>query len=247
MKIITQLALLFLLSNLSFSAMAENKSAMKKMMEKQIKAACNDRAFLSCVGISKNKCTSSTTRAISDCDHLFPNKMSAMNDATMNAHGECISNNILKNTGVSEDKLDNCEPSSSTPPMGDSEMMEMMGQAFKQHAQSIGTDDVTLPLYKNATVVSHMTEEMRTKMFSTSALAMVALDSTDNTNKIASYYRNKLEGFREYKIENDVLFLKNGAKGFDISKDYNKTLTTPNVYISSVSGSSSRIDISYRK
>jgi len=227
--------------------MSQDISATKKMMQEQMAATCNDKEFLACIGISKKKCTSSTTRAISDCDHLFPKTMSAMNDTTMDAHGECVSDNILKNTGISTDKLDNCEPSNSAPSMDEAEMMEMMGQAMKQHAQSIGTDRVTLPLYKNATVISHATAEMRTTMFGTEALAMVTLDSTDNVNQIASYYRSKLEGFREYKIENNILFLKNGPKDFDVLKDFNKTLTTPNVHISSIAGSNNRIDIAYKE
>jgi len=247
MKIITRLTLLALLSNLSFSAMSQDISATKKMMQEQMTATCNDKAFLACIGISKKKCTSSTTRAMSDCDHLFPKAMSAMNDTTMDTHGECVSDNILKNTGISSDKLDNCGPSSSAPPMDEAKIMEMMGKAMKQHAQSIETDRVTLPIYKNATVISHATAEIRTKMFGTEALAMVTLDSTDNVNQIASYYRSKLEGFREYKIENNILFLKNGPNDFDISKDFNKTLTTPNVHISPISGSISRIDIAYKE
>jgi len=123
----------------------------------------------------------------------------------------------------------------------------MMGKAMKQHAQSIGTDRVTLPLYKNATVISHATAEMRTKMFDTEALAMVTQDSTDSVNQIASYYRSKLEGFREYKIENDIMFLQNGPKDFDILKDLDKTFTTPNVYISTITGSTVRIDIAYKE
>jgi len=227
--------------------MSQDIGAIKKMMRQQMTASCNDKAFLACIGISEKKCTSSTTKAMSDCDHLFPKVMSAMNDTTMDAHGECISNNILKNAGISTDKLDNCEPSSSAPPMDESQMMEMMGEAMKQHAQSVGTDRVTLPLYKNATVVSHATEEMRTKMFGSEALAMVTLDSTDNVNQIASYYRSKLEGFREYKIDSNILFLQNGPKDYDISKDLDKALTTPNVHISPISGSVNRIDISYKE
>ncbi len=244
MKIFTRLISLLLLSNSSFSVMSQDIGAIKKMMQQQMTASCNDKAFLACIGISEKKCTSSMTKAMSDCDHLFPKVMSAMNDTTMDAHGECISNNILKNAGISTDKLDNCEPSNSAPSMDEA---EMMGQAMKQHAQSIGTDRVTLPLYNNATVISHATAEMRTTMFGTEALAMVTLDSTDNVNQIASYYRSKLEGFREYKIENNILFLKNGPKDFDILKDFNKTLTTPNVHISSISGSNTRIDIAYKE
>ncbi len=246
MKILAQITLLFLLSYFSFSVMSQDTNATKKMMQEQMMASCNDKEFLACIGISKKKCTSSTTEAISDCDHLFPKVMSAMNDTTMGAHGECVSSNILKNAGISADQLDYCDSSSSAPPMDEAKMMEMMGKAMKQHAQSIGTDRVTLPIYKNATVVSHATAEMRTQMFGKKSLAMVTLDSTDNVNQIASYYRSKLEGFREYKIDNNILFLKNGPKDYDISKDLDKVFTIPNVYISPISGSVSRIDIAYK-
>jgi len=245
MNRITRFIIIFLLLSLSFNVMSQDMSAIKKMMHTQMMAFCNDPAFMNCIGISEKKCTSATTKTISKCDHLFPK---SMNDNAMDVYNECVSNNLLKNADINSDKLENCEPTiNAAPQIDQSQMLEMVSEAVKQHAQSIGTADVTLPLYKNATVIGHATAEMRTQMFGKEALAMVSLDSTDSPSQIASFYRGKLKGFTEHKVENGILFLKGSSKNFDILRNFNTMLVTPNIFISSIPDSSIRIDVTYNK
>ncbi len=128
MSITIRLTFIFLLSSVSISALSQDVAAIKQMMQQQIVASCNDQAFLNCAGISKNKCMSSTTRAMSGCDRLFPKNMNGMTDTAMNAFGECVSENLLKNSGISANKLDTCSPRDGAPPINESQIMEQLAQ-----------------------------------------------------------------------------------------------------------------------
>jgi len=129
MNIIIRLTFISLLSSVSFSALPQDMVVIKKMMQQQLVALCNDTAFLSCTGISKKICMSSTAKAISSCDQLFPKSMNGMTGTAMNAFGECISENLLKNSGISANKLDTCTSFDSAPPINESQIMEQLTQA----------------------------------------------------------------------------------------------------------------------
>lgn len=254
MKRILQLNYLFLLSSLSFTAISQDMSAMKNSMTQQIMASCQDRAFLSCVGINSHKCTTSGRKALSSCDHMFPKNMTAMsanNGMAMEAFGECINKSMLKHTGIPSSKLDACDSMAggSQPEMNSEQMMAMMDTMLKQHADATGTGGVTLPLYKNAVIKAHFANgEMADTFDGIEPIPALTMESPDSINKIASFYRGKLKGFREYKMLGGVVFLKNGPKKFDRLKNMKKYMTTPHVEIMPTQGTSSTsIQIAYTK
>ncbi|WP_455201678.1 hypothetical protein, partial [Kaarinaea lacus] len=157
MKNIYRVTIIMTLLCVSLAAQSGDMTPMKDMMKQQVMASCDDKAFLSCMGINKKKCVSSVEKTMSSCDHLFPKDMTAMNDTTMIAHGDCLTQNLIKHSGVSQSKVDACGQSASAdapPSMDQEQAMAMMGQALQAHAAAVGTDGVTLPLYKNATVLS---------------------------------------------------------------------------------------------
>jgi hypothetical protein len=236
-------------------------SMMMQQMKTEMIDTCSDKAFLSCIGISKKKCISVTTQAIENCEHLFPKDSAAMRDETaFMAHGECINGQLLKNTNIGADKLNACdsvaedEPSAGTSPMEMEQGIVMFNQAMQLHAKSIGTDGVTLPIYKKATLMSHFTADQMAQMFDVGPLPALVLASPDDTNKIVKFYRNKLKGFKEYNIHGDILFMERGPKKFDYIKEMKIYLTTPHVLITSFQdtpgipdGTKSKIEISYKK
>lgn len=258
------ISIIFIISSSSYSLTALSQDMtimMRQQMEKELIATCNDKGFLSCIGISKKLCVSSTIIAISRCEKLLPKDSAAMSDkAAFTKHGECIKNSLLKNTGVSADKLDACDsmtgdkPAAVAPPMEMKQGIAMMNQVMQKHAQSIGTDGVTLPIYKNAIVMSHFTSGQMSKMFDVEPLPALVLVSPDDTKKIVSFYRKKLKGFKEYNIDGDVLFMEHGPKKFDYSKDLETYVTTPHVLISPMRDapgktvvSKNKIEIAYKK
>lgn len=263
MKRMIRLSIIVLLSGLSFSAWSQDMAAMmKQQMRDSMTATCNDKSFLACTGINKKRCLSAGKKTISACDHLFPKGDAVMGDGTaFDAHGKCMESHYPNNMGVSANKLDACDPMAgggsvaSAPPMSMEQGIAMMSQAFQQHAQSIGTDRVTLPLYKNATVMSHLRSGDMSRMYDDiENLAALKMESPDNVSKIASYYRGKLKGFREYKIQGGIIFMKNGPKDFDLLRDMKKYVSTPHVEIMPIQdaanasqGSKSEIQISYKE
>lgn len=256
MKIIIRLILITLISSYSFTASSQDMTTMmKQQMEASISATCSDRSFLNCTGLSQNKCTSAASKTIASCDHLFPKGNAAMNDDAFDAHGECMERNFPKNAGVSTSKLDACDSDdASEPPVDMAEGITMMNQMLQQHAENIGTDGVTLPLYKNATVMSHFASGELAEMIGVNPLPALVLVSPDSTDKVANYYRTKLKGFREHKIDADILFMQGGPKNFDYVRDSKTYAVTPHVLIAPMQeglgvppGTKSKIEIAYKK
>ncbi|MFV1997127.1 MAG: hypothetical protein ACC641_03865 [Acidiferrobacterales bacterium] len=142
MKIVIQLTFLIILSNLSFSALSSEINAVKKMMEAQLAASCNDNAFLTCVGINENKCTLSASRAMSSCEYLFPKSMNAMSEKAMSKYGDCVSKKLLKNAGVTASKLGSCQYADRTPSMTDAQILDQVNQSMKRYSEAAGTGNV---------------------------------------------------------------------------------------------------------
>jgi len=248
-KNIYRTTIIIIFSFLSFIAHSGDMGPMKEMMKQQIMTSCDDDAFLSCMGISKKKCVSTVEKALASCDKYFPGDMSAMNDEEMNKHGDCLAKSLTKYSGVSDDKANACsESAQSEPPSMDQEQaMAMMAQGLQAHAAATGTDGVTLPLYENATVMSHFANGEMAPMFKdVEQLPALVMSSPDSAEKIVGYYRKKLKGFKEYKLEDGILFMENGPKDFDITKHMPAYVSTPHVAITNDSGQS-RIEIAYKK
>jgi len=243
------ISILITLSCASSVAHSGDMQPMIDMMKQQVMATCDDQAFLSCIGINKKKCISSVDKALSTCDSLFPKDMSAMNDTTMNAHGDCLTENLIKYSGITSSKLDSCETTASSEPssMDQQQAMALMAQGLQAHAAAVGTDGVTLPLYKNATVMSHFANGEMAPMFKdVEQLPALMMSSPDSADKIAGYYRKELKGFKEYKIEGGILFMEKGPEDFDMLKHLQTYVSTPHVAIMNDAGQS-RIEIAYKK
>ncbi|VAW85054.1 hypothetical protein MNBD_GAMMA17-316 [hydrothermal vent metagenome] len=163
--------------------------------------------------------------------------------------------NLPKNAGVSMNRLDACDTEHADHPAADmAEGLTMMNQMLQQHAANVGTDGVTLPLYKNATVISHFASGEMAEIVGVAALPALIMASPDDTHTIANYYRTKLSGFTEHKINGDILFMDGGPKNFDYLKDYQTYIVTPHVLISPLQeafgvpvGTKSKIEIAYKK
>lgn len=249
MKNIYRMTLVMTLLCASFAAQSGDMNPMKDMMKQQIISSCDDKGFLSCMGINRKKCVSTVEKAIASCDKFFPKDMNAMGDEVMNAHGDCLTEKLVEYSGVSDSKVEACSDSaSSEPPSMDTEQaMAMMGQALQVHAAAVGTEGVTLPLYKNATVMSHFAHgEMEPMFDDVEQLPALMMSSSDSAEKIAEYYREKLKGFKEYKIENGVLFMEKGPKNFDMLQHMRAYVSTPHVAIFNDAGER-RIEIAYKK
>lgn len=273
MKLIRlKLATLLWLS-LSVPVLAMNPAAMMKQeMEASAQRTCNDNSFLSCIGRSSSQCMKAAKTAIKKCESSFPKTQVQMNSSdSIFAHAKCMDDAITQSLGVSLDKLNQCDPagagdpagmppmSGSMPPMDANQGLEVMQKMMQQHARSVGTGAVTLPIYKNATVMSHIADDQNLDMMQHNMgvrpLPAMMLASTDSINTIAKFYRGKLKGFREYKLGKDILFMKNGPKNFDLARDFKQYATTPHVMISEINGagpialpgSRSQVEIAYKK
>ncbi len=256
MKKYLRLIFIAFISSYSFTALSQDMIVMmKQQMRDSLMATCNDSDFLTCTGLSQKKCASAANSTISTCDHLFPKGDAAMNDDAFDEHGNCLESNFLKNTGISTTKLDTCDTDDySDAPVDMETGITMMNQMLQQHAEDIGTDGVTLPIYKNATVMSHFASGEMAQLTAAKPLPAMVLVSPDNTLQVADYYRKNLKGFREHKIDGDILFMKGGPKDFDYAKDFEIYAITPHVLIMPMQdglgvppGTKSKVEIAYEE
>lgn len=239
---------------------------MKQQMQESMSMVCNDATFLNCAGISKDKCSSAVKKSLAACEHLLPTGKAAMEDeAAFKAHEKCIEKQFPTNVGVSTKKLQICDSSTATadsdeppttePPMSREQAMELLNKSLQQQAKAIGTAGVTLPIYKNATVMSHILPgQMPNMVKGVKNLPAMVLASPDSIETIADFYRKNLKGFKEYKVNKGILFLEHGPKNFDSVKDLKILLQTPHVMISPVSpapgapaDTKHSIEIAYKK
>ncbi len=237
---------------------------MKQQMAQQLQASCQDRQFLSCTGISRSKCLSATSEAIKNCDHLFPKNDAEMgDDSRFMQHGQCMETSLEKYSGISMDKTDRCSQGRSAsgtptiPPMNMNQSIEMLTTALQRHAKAVGTSSISLPIYQNATLMSHFTDGQQLNMYTDSGitpLPAAVFASSDDAKTIADYYRRQLNGFKEYRLGKDILFMEKGPAKFDMLRDMKLYMTTPHIMISQAGdvpgtppGTKYTIEISYRK
>lgn len=108
MKIIFRVMITVLFVFVSFVAQAQDNSELKKMIQKQAMSTCANQSFLACIGTTKTKCTSAAKKALASCDHLFPTNATSMLDSSMDAQRACLRKSLVKNIGITEDKLHKC-------------------------------------------------------------------------------------------------------------------------------------------
>ncbi|MCI0505058.1 MAG: hypothetical protein L0Z73_03010 [Gammaproteobacteria bacterium] len=240
---------------------------LKVQMETAIKNMCSDENALTCLDSSQDACSKAVDTALDTCGQLFPKgDLQGVDDWALNAHGQCMENTLPKLLSVPAGKIDSCmtiasvESAALDAQSGDLQLAAMpeLQPATLPAAQHIGTENVTLPVYNNAVLMTHIHDEQNlenlTPKFGVKPLPALTLASMDTIEAIAQYYRKHLNEFKEYKIGNSVLFLENGPEDFDWVRDVQLYASTPHVNIENIGaspavppGSQSKIEIAYRK
>ncbi|MDH5180757.1 MAG: hypothetical protein OEZ39_02160 [Gammaproteobacteria bacterium] len=244
---------------------AEDNSAMlRQQIEQSMQEDCNNPAFAGCLGISSQTCLSAGQKMLDRCASKMPKGNIMENIAAMEAFDQCVETYFSKFAGISVKRFHACDAQAgdgTNPPpagMNSAPDMAMLQQMMQQQAQNVGTAGVTLPLYKKASVMMHITDGKDMAMFveqGITPLPALTMASPDNIKTIAAFYRKKLAGFTEYNLNGDILFLEKGPKNFDMLRDMKRFVTTPHVYLSSLNGdemmippgSKTQIEIAYRK
>ncbi len=85
--------------------------------EKSMYRSCEDRQLLGCLSLSNKQCMESTKFIVEDCRELYLDAASSssqgnggemLQEAKFKKVSSCISNSIIKRTGVSRKLLDKC-------------------------------------------------------------------------------------------------------------------------------------------
>ena len=203
---------------------------MAQMAESSMRDSCNDTAFLSCVGAKVPACKTTVNTAIEQCRFKFPKKISPSNtqsysDTVLGEWSICVTEKIQTALKISDELMTKCDAQSSDndgesqaqiPDMSPEQYkaeLEKVGKqmlaASQSHAQSVGTSDVTLPIYKNSSVVSRMDGPQVAQFLGTqTALPVVGFVSPDSLDTVTRFYKNNLKGFRQHKFANGVVFVE---------------------------------------
>jgi hypothetical protein len=176
-----------------------------------------------------------------------------MSDESMDPERNCLRKSLMKNVGVSADKLDNCYMNALNGTGPDDTMKKGSIAQFQQTMQAIakakGTGDITLPVYENANVVS---QTDKGSFDGATMLPIAVMWSTDSPKKVIKYYREKLRAFKEFKVPDGILFMEHASKDFDFFKNIKEFYSVPHVMVTKdvdhlSPNSKSRIDIGYKK
>jgi len=230
------------------------EETMKSDMEKSMRAICADQTALTCLGISEKFCSDSVKTVLTKCDHLFPKD--AKKTGATDAYDQCIEKTLPGLFGVSNDKIQSCLGTGWNEKQ--LPVKSKVAVAVKPSKAQLSKHDIPIPVYHNATPMSHIagkkTLESFAKIYGTRPLPAVMLATKDDITKVANYYRKHLRNFREYKLHNGVLFIEDGPVGFKMARDIKLYVSTPHVMIvkdtndpKAPQGTRSKIDIAYRK
>ena len=252
---------------------------MAQMVESGMGDSCNDTAFLSCVRAKNPACKAAVNTALEQCRPKLPKKISQSDmqndpDTVMGEWTDCVTEKTQAALKVSDElmakcdaQLDDSEDDSQAlaPPDMSPEQykanLEKVGKqmlaASQAHAQSLGTADVTLPIYKNSSVVSRMDGPQVAQLLGTqTALPVVGFVSPDSLDTVTRFYKNNLKGFRQHKFANGVVFVEGNVAptGVNDLGFLVKLAAYPHVMIAPVegdnkvlAGSKSTIAISFKK
>ena len=250
-----------------------------RMVNFEVKQKCVSSEMAACLGVSQEDCKKQLDVAIGQCKSDVPKEIDENNgEKVIKKYGNCVNEKLAGGIKIPQSKVKECETKvgsaflglgltgqadrpdiSSMTPQEKKEYMQAqatkMAAAMQAQAKQIGTKSVTLPIYKNATAVSHFTDDNNiTQIFNENALPSLTLASPDSVENIADFYKKKLKGFTQYELKQGILFLENGPKKFDMNTDMAIFVTSPHVWIAAVhndtmvpSGSKSKIEIAYKK
>lgn len=242
------------------------EQTMKAQMEESMRSICSEDAVLKCLGITLQRCKDSVEKTLKKCDHLFPKNAKVAHST--DAHGQCVEDSMPAMMGVPTDKISACMGTTRNNNElfpGKTDLVAKQNSKPSQPAKAklkpipaIDIKTVTLPVYQNSTMISHLSDNKHLqayeKIYGTKPLPRVMLATQDTLSVVAKYYRKKLPDFVEYKLHNGILFLEKGNKDFKISRDIKHYVSTPHVMIEkdthdpmAPNGTKSKIDIAYRK
>ena len=234
---------------------------MAQMAESSMRDSCDDAAFLGCVGAKAPACKAAVNTAIGQCRSRFPKQISQSDmqndpDTLMGEWASCVTGKMQTALKVSDELRAKCdaqlddsdgESQALAPPDMSPEQYKadlekskkQMAAGIQSHARSVGTSDVTLPIYKNSTVFARIEGSQLAQLYNIpTALTTVSFASPDSPDTVTRFYKDSLKGFRQHKLSKGVVFAEGnvaptGGNDLDILR---KLIAYPYVMIAPVEG-----------
>jgi len=115
--------------------------------------------------------------------------------------------------------------------------MEQMGQLVKaiSKASKGTTDQITLPVYHNSQVISHMTKAGEIQMgdLTLKTLPAATFSSNSDIKTIVAFYKKQLPNFKlQHDESGDYLFMETMSDNFDLLRNIQEFTSTPHINIS---------------
>ncbi|MDX1692862.1 MAG: hypothetical protein R3208_03795 [Ketobacteraceae bacterium] len=236
----------------------------------------------SCLGVSEAKLESSTRKAMRDCFSRFNMEQEDQLNACMEkssirslgiskadfdrcgdsddmASEDALEQKIMAlmdqfgEDGPTEAQMQQLEALQQQQMARGMEQMEQFLQASQKAGE--GTlDQITLPVYKNAQVMMHLTQGMNA-FAGNNTLPAATFASQDSISAIVAFYKEKLPGFGYKQLPGgEHIFMESMPKNFDLLTHLNAYTQTPHVMISRAAagpgmpeGTQTMIEIAYRK
>ena len=195
-----------------------------------------------CLGVPAQKLQSSMTKALDHCYNENKDVASGFSEKLM----ECFEPAMIKFSGVSQAKLDACDPEKAsladeeddykdlTPEelmaeqrLRQQEMQDTMAMVSQASEKTLHL--ITLPIYPNSKVAVHALEGA--ELGGVKTLPAATFSSSDSAQKIFEYYKKQLPKYKTKSINGRYILMENMPDTFDLDRDYLTISKIPHVLI----------------
>lgn len=177
------------------------------MIKERAKQTCDNTALTECLGIDTASCKSSIETSVDTC----ADRVSRIRSK---AFSRCHNNMFSSELGVAKAEMKACgekhserkrqrqsQPKSPEQAYEDFEKeMGQMADAFKKAAENVPKSRVTLPLYPDHEVMSHIPGSSmmmgNEETFGKDPVSTIKLKTSDSPSEVISFYEEKLSGFK---------------------------------------------------
>lgn len=227
---------------------ADDEAAqIAQMAELAFTGACDDAAYLSCIGVKPVVCKSTVKKILDDCRGKLPKKAIA-GDINTDAWEKCTDEKMKSAFNVAADLKQRCHEAhgGAAPPAGlAAQSNELAAQAlrlgvdaYRSHAQVLGTSDIHLPIYPKASIASRMDAAELAQFYQTpTTVSEAVFTSTDPFEAVVNFYRKNLKNFHEHNSGASVIFVDDGNSKSN-ALDPSFYLQHQHVIVSAVEGGS---------
>ncbi len=253
------LSIAIILLPIQGQASSISKNAFLSMAKKQIWHEAQKLAQV-CFELDKHKSNKVLTQSFATCSQkLEENIDGSQLEVELTHFTDCVQMEFNHDLALSQEMLFQCDEKMAMAELEQekpadqvlSDYANFINAGLKAHASQSSIDDVTLPLYPNSQVVSHLSNKQMT-IGDINVLPAIVLATNADFDQVRHFYQQKLPRYKEFAIDNGIIFMEQAPVNFNILSHFALYTSTPHVLIEDMSSNrinnkegKTKIEISY--